>query len=246
MTVATRNSRAYRYHQFFWRAIDWIYPPRCAGCSSTGVRFCSACYSSVRVIDQAKVCPVCGIPQKTLSICPECTTLAPGFTALRSWGLYEGALRKAIHQLKYRRDLGVSEELAKPISTLLRNSKWQVDLITPVPLSRRRLRTRGYNQSAMVARWVSLANCIPYEPKAMSRTKDTISQVGLSGDERRQNVLAAFQANQENVAGKTVLVIDDVTTTGATMHACASALLNVGADRVYGLTLARAGHIDLS
>lgn len=246
MTVATRNSRAYRFHQFFWRAIDWVYPPRCAGCSTPGIRFCATCHDSVRVIDQGRVCPVCGTPQNSQSICPECTTLAPGFTALRSWGLYEGALRKAIHQLKYRSDLGISEELAKPISILLRDNNWQVDLITPVPLSRKRLRTRGYNQSAMVAHWVSLANCIPYEPKAMIRIKDTISQVGLSGDERRHNVLAAFQATQANVAGKTVLVIDDVTTTGATMHACASALLNAGADHVYGLTLARAGHIDLS
>lgn len=246
MTVATRNPRAYRFHQFFWRAIDWVYPPRCAGCSTPGVRFCSACYSSVRVIDQLKICPVCGIPQKTTSICPECATLAPGFTALRSWGLYEGALRKAIHRLKYRSDLGVSEELAKPISILLRDNNWQVDLLTPVPLSRNRLRTRGYNQSALVARWVSLANAIPYEPKAMIRIKDTISQVGLSGDERRQNVLAAFQSNRANVAGKKILVIDDVTTTGATMHACATALLMAGASQVYGLTLARAGHIDLT
>lgn len=246
MTVDTRISKVHLVHRLFWQAMDWIYPPRCAACSTPGVRLCSACTTSIKVIDQQRVCPMCGIPQTTTELCQECATVSPAFTALRSWGLYEGALREAIHKLKYRNDLGVSEELARPLSALLTGTGWHVDLISPVPLSRKRLKTRGYNQAAMIARWVSFTNRIPFYPGVMVRSKDTISQVGLSGEERRLNVLEAFEANPAIATGKSILVIDDVATTGATMQACALALLKSGASHVYGLTLARAGHIHIS
>lgn len=246
MTVDLRITKAYRYHQLLWQAIDWIYPPRCAGCSSPGVRFCDACLASVKVIDQEKVCPLCGVPQPTPEICPECQSYSPAFTSVRSWGLYEGALREAVHRLKYQSDLGISEDLAKPLSALVSHLHWQVDLIAPVPLSRKRKRSRGYNQAFLLARWVAMADGIPFHPEAIVRSKDTISQVGLSGEERRRNVTGAFQASHERVNGKSVLVIDDVSTTGATMQACALALKAAGAGHVYGLTLARAGHIHLS
>lgn len=246
MPVDLPLSRVYRIHRFLWQAIDWIYPPRCAGCSAPGVRFCAACVSNVKTIDQEKVCPLCGVPQPAAEICPECRSYTPAFTAVRSWGLYEGTLREAIHHLKYRSDLGISEELARPLSTLVKAFAWQVDLIAPVPLSRKRLRSRGYNQASMLARWVAMTNGIPFHPAALVRSKDTISQVGLSGEDRRKNVIGAFIASKDFVHGKSILVIDDVSTTGATMQACALALKEGGADRIYGLTLARAGHIHLS
>lgn len=244
--VDLRVSKAYRSHRLLWQAIDWIYPPRCAGCSTPGFRFCDTCVASVKVIDQEIVCPKCGVPQSTPEICPECRSFTPAFTAVRSWGLYEGTLREAIHHLKYRSDLGVSEELAKPLSVLLKHLHWQVDLITPVPLSRRRKRSRGYNQASLIARWIAMSNGIPFQPAALVRSKDTISQVGLSGEERRKNVIGAFLASKEIVNGKSILVIDDVSTTGATMQACALSLEEGGAHQIYGLTLARAGHIHLS
>lgn len=246
MTVDTQISKVYLVHQLFWRAVDWVYPPRCAACSTPGVRLCSACTTSIRFIDQSRICPKCGIPQTKTELCQDCSAVSPVFTALRSWGFYEGALREAIHKLKYQNDLGISEDLARPLAELLNDSCWHVDLITSVPLSRKRMRTRGYNQSAMIARWVSFTNRIPFNPRVMVRSKDTISQVGLSGEERRLNVLGAFDANPAIAAGKSILVIDDVTTTGATMQACALALIKSGASHVYGLTLARAGHIHIS
>ncbi len=115
MTADLRSSRAYQFHRILWQAIDWIYPPRCAGCSAPGFRFCASCASRVKTIDQGKVCPLCGVPQPTSEVCPECRSYTPAFTAVRSWGLYEGTLREAIHHLKYRSDLGVSEELARPL-----------------------------------------------------------------------------------------------------------------------------------
>lgn len=246
MTVDILESKAYRFHRWLWKAIDWLYPPRCAGCSAPGVRLCSRCTASVKIIDQEKVCPLCGIPQPASEICPECKTYSPAFTAVRSWGLYEGPLREAIHHLKYQSDLGISEDLAKPLSHLLHELRWQVDLISPVPLSQQRMRSRGYNQSSIIARWVAQANGIPFQPAALIRSRDTISQVGLSGEERRKNVTGAFVSNEEIVRGKSILIVDDVTTTGATMQACSLALNERGARQIYGLTLARAGHIHLN
>lgn len=246
MTVGLPSSRINRFHHYFWQVMDWIYPPHCAGCSSPGNRFCQTCLSLVKVIDQDKVCPRCGIPQSTVELCQECAVGEPEFTAVRSWGLYEGPIRKAIHRLKYQNDLGVSEDLAKPLSLLLEDLNWHIDLVLPVPLSRMRMRSRGYNQSAMLARWIAGARGVPYNAACLTRSKDTISQVGLSGEERRRNVLGAFEAVPDLAAGKSLLVIDDVTTTGATMQACAKALILAGARQVYGLTLARAGQIHLS
>ena len=236
-------ARSYIVYSFLWQAIDWLYPPRCVSCSRGGYRFCPDCFSAVRAIHQDRICPICGLPQPAAALCAECRLDQPAFTALRSWGLYEGTLREAIHGLKYHRDLGVSQDLAAPLSRLITDLNWQVELIVPVPLSRERAKGRGYNQSEALARWVSRMTGIPIQPAALARIRDTASQVGLSGSERRQNVQGAFQARAILVTGKNILVVDDVATTGATMQASAMALKSSGATRVYGITLARAGHV---
>jgi ComF family protein len=240
------NHRAYRLHHVLWQALDFVYPPRCPGCGKTGSRFCNDCFDEVKRIGNHPVCPQCGIPQAGIGVCAECQRIQPKFTALRSWGLYEGTLRTAIHNLKYHSDMGISEVLARPLSEMISSLPWQIDLLTAVPLSRKRTRERGYNQSALLANWVSASTGIPFLPEAIKRTRETISQVGLHADQRRSNVMGAFTANTESVSGKSILVVDDVTTTGATMLACAQAFHAANSGRIYGLTLARAGHIDLN
>jgi ComF family protein len=111
-----------------------------------------------------------------------------------------------------------------------------------VPLSKERYQQRGYNQAGLLARPVALALNIPYQPKALERWRDTVSQVGLSADQRMDNVVGAFKASQGLVKDRSILVIDDVTTTGATINSCAQALLQAGASEVFALTLARAVH----
>lgn len=246
MTESQQLSRDYRRLHLLWKILDWIYPPRCATCGKWGERWCITCQRTVKPIVQSDICPLCGMPQAEAEMCAECTTYQPVYTALRSWGNYEGTLRSAIHRLKYHSDIGLSESLAKPLIELLHDLNWQVDLVTAVPLSRQRQRQRGYNQAALLARWIGLSTGVPYEPKILIRLKDTSSQVGLHAHQRRENVAGAFQARSSGVSGKRVLIIDDVTTTGATMQACAQALLNAGSAQIYGLTLARAGHIHLS
>jgi Predicted amidophosphoribosyltransferases len=119
---------------------------------------------------------------------------------------------------------------------------WAVDFVVPVPLSIARLKERGYNQSTLLARPAALALGLPFRPQALARIRETASQVGLGVNDRRLNVKDAFLAASNLVHGCSVLVIDDVTTTGATIDACAAALKSAGAVKVYGFTLAQAPH----
>jgi ComF family protein len=158
--------------------------------------------------------------------------------------LYSGPIRQAIHQLKYSRDITLGHILSRPMLGLLGQVGWQVDLIIPIPLSRQRARQRGYNQSTFLAAPLAIATEIPLRPAALSRVRETTAQVGLSGPQRRENVKNAFKAESSLVGGKRILIIDDVTTTGATMEACANALKSAGANTVFGLTLARSNWPD--
>ncbi len=122
----------------------------------------------------------------------------------------------------------------------LEEASWAVDLVIPVPLSPGRSVERGYNQAALLARPLALFTGLDYRPKGLVRCRETRSQVGLSLSERRLNVAGAFQANPSMVSGRSVLSVDDVTTSGTTLQACAEALLAAGAKNVFALTLARA------
>jgi ComF family protein len=116
---------------------------------------------------------------------------------------------------------------------------WPIDTMIPIPLGRQRYKQRGYNQVGMIALPLALALSLDYFPRGLSRQKETHSQVGLTRDERRQNVQNAFLADRR-VAGKVILIMDDVSTTGATLSAAADALFSAGAKDVYGLAVARA------
>lgn len=122
----------------------------------------------------------------------------------------------------------------------LEEASWAVDLVIPVPLSPARTAERGYNQAALLARPLALFSGLAYQPKGLLRCRETSTQVGLTMKERWQNVSGAFLANAPLVSGRSVLIVDDVTTSGATLQACAEALLEAGVKKVFALTLARA------
>ena len=235
------QSPVYSLYHFSWRAIDWLYPPVCGGCGTLGERWCQVCQDQTQKIS-GNVCPSCGYPQAGTDPCPSCLADPPVCKALRSWGFFKGPLREALHRLKYKQDLGLGETFSHPLIELVSQLNWPIDAICPVPLSRKRSQERGYNQSGLLAWPISLALRIPYLPKAVERIRDTRSQVGLSKIERVHNVSGAFQAKRSLVKYSSIMIIDDVTTTGSTIQACAQALLDAGAEAVYGLTLARAAY----
>jgi len=229
-------------YKLFWTALDWIFPPKCGGCKTPGTRWCQDCQSKTHQI-LPPVCTICGLKNRFGGIiCQHCKDNPPRVTAVRSWAYYTEPVRNAVHQLKYYRNIGLGEIFSKPLTEILDISGWVIDLITPVPLGAARKMERGYNQASLLAKPVALRLNYPYLPKSIFRTRETKSQVDLTLKQRKLNVAGAFKANQRFVLGKNILVIDDVTTSGSTLDSCADALFQAGAEKVYGLTLARAGN----
>lgn len=180
------------------------------------------------------------MPTARTDICERCSAEPPPFRSLRAWAVFDFPVRQALHKLKYRRDMGLGDALAVPIAVFADSLHWPFELVVPVPLGRKRMQERGYNQVALIARPLSLALGLDYRPGALKRKRETVSQVGLSAMERRENMQNAFLADALVVRGKTVLVMDDVSTTGSTLSSCSEALLQAGAKDVFALTVARA------
>jgi ComF family protein len=162
-----------------------------------------------------------------------------GFDAVFSYGEYEGPLRKLIHVFKY----GGVKPLASQLGQLLNGAlprEQRFDVIVPMPLHWRKRLERGFNQSELLARFVSKRTGIPLAP-GLKRRKRTDPQAGLTRAQRRTNVAGAFEVKgRSDIEGRHVLLIDDVLTTGATASACSAVLKRAGAKRVTVLTLARA------
>jgi len=237
--VLQRQQFSYRFYKMFWKAVDWVFPPECPGCQKTGVRLCDECRNTIVSLPEP-ICPICGEPGMDARICHDCQLNPPGFNRLRSFTLFTGLTRESLHRLKYRNDIGLGEVLAPLLVNLYRQYEWPVDIVTAVPLSKKRFKSRGYNQAEELARPFAALIHAPYYSKAIQRIVDTKSQIDLSAEERRENVSGAFYANSMYVNLKSVIIIDDVSTTGSTISECAIALKEAGARQVYALTLARA------
>ena len=230
---------AYRLYRLAWTSLDWIYPPRCGGCGSIGSRFCDDCLQQIQSI-QAPICLICGQSLTAPGLCRNCQQNPPGFTAMRSWALFSGPLRNAIHRLKYKRDVALGDTLAQPLISLWASNGWSVDIVTAVPAGVARRAERGYNQAALLARPIALSHGTPFRLEALRKSRETRSQVGLNALERLRNVENAFEADSGCVQGKRILLVDDIATSGATVIACTQALTQAGAQQVFVLTLARA------
>ncbi len=233
------------------RVLNFFLPTACSYCrSSVGDSsvpyFCRSCWSDFSLIS-GPLCPRCGKPfesPEALSHSPDheclsCRRQPPRFDQSLSVGEFEGPLREAIHQFKYRpcRSLGapLGAWMAEGVRMALRP-----DVVMPVPLHRKRLRQRGFNQSLLLAHGVSERSAILLSFDNLQRIRFTRPQVELSGEERMRNVSGAFALRHPaEVEGKQVLLIDDVYTTGATLSECAEVLKEAGASSVIALTLAR-------
>jgi ComF family protein len=235
----TRNFWKYRIYQGFWATLDWLFPPVCGGCGASGTRWCFQCQKNVQSVSEP-VCDACGLPQARSGLCNRCQQKRPSFRKLRSWAVFENPIQNALHRLKYRRDIGLGEALSNQMSEFVKQLSWPIDMLVPIPLGKKRLKERGYNQVAMVAMPLAMQLGLDYEPGALSRARETRSQVGLSASERQGNVKGVFEADAAKVNGQTILLMDDVSTTGATLSSAAEAIYASGAREVYTVTVARA------
>ena len=207
------------------QALDLLFPPRCAGCEKVDKVWCTACQSEMDAIPF-----------------PLLRSLEPDsrLTAIAATGPHDGKLQKAIWSLKFENGRALAAPLGERLSRRLRELDWAIDMIVPVPLNQKRLRQRGYNQSELMARYIAATPPILLMPQAIDRAIDTRSQVGLNMQERKENMKGVFRADSQAVANKTILLIDDVCTTGSTLEACAQAALDAGAKAVYALTVSMA------
>jgi competence protein ComFC len=226
-------------NHWFWQAVDWVYPPVCVSCGKSGERWCLDCQAILERVG-VKICSKCGKRLLSGKLCQECKDHNPPFIALRSYGLYRDPLRQAILHAKYHRDLGLGEILAGLLRRLLEEQDWKLDLVIPVPLSYGRKQARGYNQVDLFARPLAWWMGLPYHDRILQRIREDTSQVELTAEARRKNVMNAFEVGVGcNINGKYILLVDDVATTGATAEACTKVLLGGGAGGVYIATLAR-------
>ncbi len=219
--------------------LDLLYPPRCVGCGQIGTLYCERCLDSVSVVP-LPCCSLCGQPQEVPGLCSQCAVRPLRIDGIRSLALFEGTLREAIHCFKYKYMRALAVPLGDMLVEFWSKSLFSVDVLVPVPLHRRRLRERGYNQAQLLAQHLGFAVDVPVVCDVLRRVRYTASQTRLGVHERRQNVADAFCCIDSSLQGKRVFLIDDVCTTGSTLEACSVALEAGGAASVWALTLARA------
>ncbi len=199
---------------------------------------CPACTGTLPAIEDP-YCQRCGTPVPDSQHCVSCALHPPDIDGIRSVFVFDGLVRKAIHELKYGRIKALAEPMAQLMADFASTNRIPAGRVVPVPLHPKRLRSRGYNQSTLLGRAMAKKTSLTMDENVLVRTRDTVSQARTgSAAERRLNVQGAFICPVP-LQGDAILIVDDVCTTGATMEACAAALKCAGAGPVWGLTMAR-------
>lgn len=229
-----------------------LFPPVCSFCEALDVdarlSLCGSCLDALKELP-GTICPVCGRPFPGLRSgtevpCLSCLAHPRQYVRARYAVFYDGLLREALLRFKFRGALYLSRTLSAILTEAFHRhfQAGEFDLIVPVPMHRRRLLERGYNQSLVLAERLAKSTGIVLDRTCFAKTKDTKPQVGLSRSERVTNVRGSFGVKQiERIAGKRVLVIDDVATTGTTIEETSRTLRKAGAWSVDALVLALRG-----
>lgn len=226
--------------------LNAVLPPQCLACRTvvdTPGHLCGTCFSRFTFITPPH-CGICGLPLDQAVtedlMCGPCVVERPSYGRARAAFVYDAHSRPLVLKLKHGDRTDMAAHLAKWLARAGSEVIEGADVIVPVPLHRWRLLMRAYNQSALLARALGRLAGKPVVADAITRTKATVSQGGLSRAERRRNVARAFSVHRPTaIDGKRVLLIDDVLTSGATVNACALALIHDGAKSVDVLALAR-------
>jgi competence protein ComFC len=203
--------------------LDLVFPPSCLRCGRVDWQFCESCQAVL----------------KDLPTSPVFAELAP-FAGVVATGKHEGILQEAVQALKYNQARGIASILAERMASSLNSCSWTFDTVIPIPISSLRLKERGYNQAKEMSYHLARQLNIPHQAEALRKIRHTQSQVGLNQTERLANLKEAFSADSSIVKGKTLLLVDDVRSTGTTLVECAQTAIEAGASVVYAITVTAA------
>jgi len=236
--------------EFLQDLSDALFPPLCIFCMNVLALkeekiFCASCNKQIVYLTNSH-CTLCGkiFPDSPADdhLCGDCLQSKPFYDLARSAVAYDGVMHEVILQFKYGRNIVKGTALADLLAGFIfPDIDWpSFDCIIPVPLHIRRLRSRGFNQSLILARALGKKHHLPVEFSLLKRRKMTHTQIGLNQKEREQNIKNAFEVSDpKQVAGQHIILVDDVLTTGSTVNECAKTLKKEGAARVVVVTLAR-------
>jgi ComF family protein len=250
LATPTRHALTHALHALAHATLDLLLPPHCPSCGTqiaTHTTLCPPCFNTLTFITDP-LCQSCGLPfasrafAGTLRLCPHCLDPPPPWRAARAALLYDEAARALVLPLKHADRQENAATLAAFMARAGAALIHRADLLIPVPLHRRRLRARGFNQAALLAAALSRRHARPHAPDALQRTRPTPSLGALSANERAEamaNAIAIRPRSAPLIRGKSILLVDDVMTSGATAAACAQALLDGGAAHIDVLVAAR-------
>ena len=221
--------------------LNLLFPSKCPVCQNRSDNYlynplCTSCWKGIERYS-GPACGICGLPAISIhtTLCESCMKAMPPFARALYYGIYEGALKEAIHLLKFN---GV-KRLSKPLGLLLLELPLpEVDGIVPVPMHHKSLKQREFNQTAAIAVHLSKKLRVPLMQDVLKKTKETLPQTDVGRQERLRNLKNAFSASGK-ITGLDLLLVDDVITTGATVYGCAKALMKGGANSVTVIAIAR-------
>lgn len=231
------------------KIFDIFWPRRCEMCGKEverpGRYVCSACVERLPFVPVTGCCRQCGRDAEGLTtefLCEECRQSHPHFDRVASVMRFTGELREMVNAFKFRNHYWLSADFVDWLEALVkvRFKVGDIDIIVPMPITLRRRLDRGFNQCDYLGRLLARRLGKRYAPRALKRINSPERQGGLSESERRENVIGTFAVRQSDmIRNKTVLVVDDIMTTGSTLSECAAELKRHGAERVWAVTLAR-------
>ncbi|HON85583.1 MAG TPA: ComF family protein [Syntrophorhabdaceae bacterium] len=220
--------------------LDIVYYQSCAACGIKGEIICKTCQDSFRIIDHNSVCPVCGNDVGRRIICGDCLTNKRGFSEGYFGFVYENRLRDAVHTFKFNGRPEVGRYLVSLLKDSIIMLRERVDCIVPIPVTEKRLRERGYNQSFIISEEISNIIGRPIFHSVLFKIKETKDQYSLSKDERRKNIRGAFAVKSgSHIKGKKVLIVDDLFTTGYTAHEASWTISKAMPESIIFFALAR-------
>ena len=226
-------------------AVVFLYPAKCRRCEAfleaTPIPYiCADCWDDIQFLEPPW-CEICGTPDVS-GLCDECATNPPRYGKLRSMAFYQTTLQQAIHFFKFEKKTVFAEHLIQLLNAHTPSDCdiAEYDFILPVPIHKKRLRERGFNQAKLLANGIATTRGIPVLTDVLIRHRHTVAQSRLDKEARQQNIVGAFEIrNPRTITGKRLLVIDDVFTTGATIREVVNELWTADPAEIDVLTLAR-------